>query len=372
MVDSFWIDLAAKLLITGFFMFNFVLIIRFIIRDRKCHENTQNQNFQSLIFLNSIIIFIIIMIWTQLDLSGALSPEAFLALMIVFFGLPSIMFLIFIIYHTIMSQLLHKPKNRRTGNEICLKNDNNSKKQRFKLDLIRKIFHVFLFGVLIMMIQISKIFIGNRDPSFMFAPPDGSTIGVNLTFEIPFYGTQSFILMLFYALSTVFLFLETTRLSNRFHFILNNTIQRTLRKNELDTIASYAYMSVGYLFTSFLCPETVILAIFSLSAFADSAAAIFGIRYGNHKIQINPRKSWEGAIAGFCTGLITTSLFVGYIWGLAASILFLILDVVSPTILKISDNITVPVFTTLLFLILSQLGLSAVCILPLTPLTPNL
>ncbi|MBD3353108.1 MAG: hypothetical protein GF364_16625, partial [Candidatus Lokiarchaeota archaeon] len=207
----------------------------------------------------------------------------------------------------------------------------------------------------------------DRVPEDMFGNPNGSSVVVNLTYEVPFQVTQSFIIMLFYGISSLFLLLETTRLSNNIHFFLNHTIQRTLRKEELDTIAAYVYMPVGYLFIALTCPETVIIGVFCLSAFADSAAAIVGIKFGKHKIDINPKKSWEGLIGGFATAAVTTSLFVGPIWGISAALLFAVLDLLTPTIIKINDNISVPVFTVLLFFLFNILNINAVCYLPITP-----
>ncbi|MHA1339653.1 MAG: diacylglycerol/polyprenol kinase family protein [Promethearchaeota archaeon] len=369
------IDLFVKLLITGFFGLNILLILQLIKnnmrntrKDQEAESNKEgaDERNPSLIFLIICLIFIDLVFWFDLKINPGLSPEGFMALMVIFFGLPSLLLIILIFYNILMHLILKKPKLRRYGCEICLREDAHHIKTRFKLDLIRKFFHFLLFGIIILLIKVSERFIGSRPYNEVFGNPDGSTVVLNLGYELPFLMVQSFIIILFYGLSIAFLLLETTRLSKHVHFILNKSIQRTLRKSELDTIAGYVYMPVGYLIVALTCPETITLGIFCLSAFADSAAAIFGIKFGKHKISFNPKKSWEGAIAGFFTAFLSSSLFIGMTWGFFAGLTFLVLDILSPTILKIDDNISVPIFCVLVFFILNLANIPAYTILPLT------
>lgn len=366
MVNYLLLNIAVKLVISAFFLFNFTIILQLIKHERECYKGTEEDKRSSLIFLESMIILILVIIWFDLNITSEMSSEGLTALLVMFFGFPAVLLLILIIYHTIMGVILKKPKLRRFGNEFCLRDDADAKKERIKFDAIRKITHIALFIGILLIIEISKHFIGSRPLEIIFGNPDGSTVVLNLFTSKPFLNTQAFIIMLFYALSTLFLIFDTTRLSTKVHFIMNKTIQRSMRKEELDTIAGYVYMPIGYLIVSFCCPETIIIGIFCLSAFADSAAAIYGIRFGKHKIKINPKKSWEGALAGFLTAAISSALFVGPIWGILAGLLFMVLDILSNKI-RINDNILVPISTLLLFFILNLLNISAQCLFPITP-----
>ena len=94
-----------------------------------------------------------------------------------------------------------------------------------------------------------------------------------------------------------------------------------------------------------------------ISTFADGMAAIIGKAKGKHKVKrpFNQVKSVEGFMAGFVTSLGVSLPFLtwfpnGWILSLVASLVFLLVDYVSP---PIADNVLNPVAITLILELIS-------------------
>lgn len=354
----FNLEFYLKLITTLFFGFNFTLIIGFIRRNYKKTGKLYEENQISLMILNIIIIIIILIIWTEMKISTAtMSQAGLIALSVVLFGTPITLLFILLITNFIQMVIRKQPKQSRYGIELSEKE--NAEKYKFRLDFQRKLAHISLFFGILIVISIAKNYITENNSSNFFGMSDGSTIITNLFTTPPFTVAQSFIMMVFYVLTSIFLILETTRLSTKIHFPFHRTVQYSLRKEELDVFASYVHMSLGYLFVAFTCPATIFLGVLCFSAFADASASIVGIKFGKHKISVNKKKSWEGAMAGFIVGLISSTIFVGFVWGLCAAILFMILDIYSPEKFKVCDNLSVPILTVILFFIFNLLNIPA-------------
>jgi dolichol kinase len=99
-------------------------------------------------------------------------------------------------------------------------------------------------------------------------------------------------------------------------------------------------------------PRTVpaSLAVLAVSVFADSASALFGRRWGRAKWVHNAGKSYVGSAGGTLVAVLVALPFVG-VWGaLAAALVFLLMDVVGPVPLPVSDNLLNPLGLAALFL----------------------
>jgi len=91
------------------------------------------------------------------------------------------------------------------------------------------------------------------------------------------------------------------------------------------TIFSIVYLALPLSFINFIVfpeinPETVyspklLIAMFILIWVYDSAAYLFGVSFGKHRLfeRISPKKSWEGAIGGACTALVAAWIISGYV-----------------------------------------------------------
>ncbi len=85
-----------------------------------------------------------------------------------------------------------------------------------------------------------------------------------------------------------------------------------------------------------------VLAIFGVTVFADAASALFGKRFGRRKWFHNADKSYIGTTAGTLVAFATAAPFVGIPMGVIAAAVFLIIDVVGPVPIPITDNILNP------------------------------
>lgn len=121
---------------------------------------------------------------------------------------------------------------------------------------------------------------------------------------------------------------------------------------------------IAVLLTIITFPKTIaIVAIFTL-AIADPLSAIFGIKFGKHKVV--PHKSIEGSIAFFiATFLIATSVLYEYVPQYQGIIVFislllaLLTSIFEMIPLKLDDNLTIPLFTAfVLWAISSSFGVA--------------
>ena len=92
------------------------------------------------------------------------------------------------------------------------------------------------------------------------------------------------------------------------------------------------------MFASFICPPMVFLAILGLSSIGDLTASQIGIRFGKKRIKWNTNKTWEGTISSALICFILSFFFVGFVWALLFAILILIVDLLTPKLVKISDK----------------------------------
>ncbi len=85
-----------------------------------------------------------------------------------------------------------------------------------------------------------------------------------------------------------------------------------------------------------------VLAIFGVTVFADAASALFGKRFGRRKWFHNADKSYVGTTAGTLVAFATALPFVGVPMAVVSAAVFLIIDVVGPVPIPITDNILNP------------------------------
>lgn len=159
-----------------------------------------------------------------------------------------------------------------------------------------------------------------------------------------------------YVGTIITIFLDWVRFSKRFWAIGRNTLIHFARKSELEGMPSFIPFFVGIIGWAVIFPPLPLYALMATVVFADTAASQIGIRYGKHKLRWNPKKSWEGLIAGSLVSLMAW-IFVGPIWALGAMAGYILGDGLTEKPLKISDNLLTPMLIGLIFLILTLCGI---------------
>lgn len=323
--------------------FSFNIITTFAQVRRSYHLN-HKESFYSLFLSLGILIFSFIFLF----LFGTF--DFLLSVIIVICA--GILFSLFAIFNIIQYLLEHR-RGASTKTEVNL-----SGRENLHHELIRKIFHIILFfgiiGLLVSAYEILMYLNAQYDFHLILNTYWGSLDGLNMCRLRPFDFGQGIIFMFFFLLTTIFTINEGARLGKWFYFPLRKVASFGLREKEKETVASYVYFVIGMLFASILLYAVPLFSMIGILCFADSAASLFGRKYGKHKLQFNKTKSWEGSIAGFIVCLIVTFPLVGFIWGLVASLVFFIIDAITP-VLPISDNIGIPLAVTGAYLLLSLL-----------------
>ncbi len=234
-----------------------------------------------------------------------------------------------------------------------------SGREGFRHEFLRKIFHIILFFGIIILLVVGYELIGLLDLTseteiildLYWGSLDG--LGMHNLRGLDF--GQGVIFALFALLTTLFTMNEGARLGeNWFFFPLRRLASLSIREKERDTVASYVYFSIGMMFAAMFIYPIPLFSIIGILSLADTAASLFGRRYGKHRLAFNRTKSWEGSIGGVIVCLLVTVLLVGPIWGIVATIVFFIIDAITP-VLPLSDNIAIPVGVTGAYLLLSFL-----------------
>lgn len=125
-----------------------------------------------------------------------------------------------------------------------------------------------------------------------------------------------------------------------------------LRKHEIDekkhSLNGATYMLISAAICVAIFPKYVMLCSFPVLILGDAASAVFGKRFGKHKISRNGPKSYEGSFAFVAAGIIAVALtpkvdymVAEYLIGIAAAVIASAAEALSYEI--IDDNIAVPI-----------------------------
>jgi dolichol kinase/membrane-associated phospholipid phosphatase len=109
------------------------------------------------------------------------------------------------------------------------------------------------------------------------------------------------------------------------------------------------FFLVGALIALSFFPENIAVASIMILALGDSVTNIIGRYFGKWRIWYNPKKHWEGTLAGIFFGLIGASFFVPLGTALLGSFMAMLVETWNVTIgkLEIDDNILIPLVAAL-------------------------
>jgi len=166
-----------------------------------------------------------------------------------------------------------------------------------------------------------------------------------------------FLMGVLYCFAIIVLLMEFTRKSKNFSFPLNFISNRLLKEEEKESYGTFLYFFIGHLFAAIFLPPLPFFAVISMSSIGDLVASQVGMRTGRCRIKWNNKKCWEGTLSGTVVSFFLSYIFIGFFWAFFFAILFLVIDIVIKNPLNASDNLLIPICSTLLFLFLRSSGL---------------
>jgi dolichol kinase len=134
---------------------------------------------------------------------------------------------------------------------------------------------------------------------------------------------------------------------DEFEDIIEDEFKTYERKKELPFRGAITFYFSCFLVT-FLFEPNIAIASIAVLAFADSLSTVVGYFVGEHKLPINKKKSWEGSTIFFITSLVILLFFANPIKALIIALIATFVEMLP----KIDDNLTVPLVTGVLILLL--------------------
>ncbi len=240
-------------------------------------------------------------------------------------------------------------------------------RSRLRVDIYRKISHVLIFiGVLVLWYisySMTKAYNEENDiKEEIKHDPDNTNMlysylrlltkpnsieNVMLSMQWLYY----VIFFVFYILCLVMIANEFTRKSKHLAFPLNSLPNLIISEQEKRSYGTYLYFCIGNMFAAFICPPMVFFAILGMSSIGDLMTSQIGIRYGKHHISWNRDKTWEGSLAGVITSFIICFIFIGPLYSVILTVVFLIVDIITNKPFKSTDNLLIPIGTAITFVL---------------------
>ncbi|TFG10820.1 MAG: hypothetical protein EU535_08000 [Promethearchaeota archaeon] len=239
-------------------------------------------------------------------------------------------------------------------------------------EFMRKFFHFFVFfGCLIFVVLYSTISL-----DVLQQYPDFAAYGRNPVWEDSFLAPlnvdfrvkpwffkplqmQVAMIILFMIAIPFAIIAEYFRLNPRLGIPFQPLFVKSLRPHEQHNAADYYYFTFGFFVAAFLLPAAAAFGVLCVMCFGDTFASLVGKRWPKNKkhfIRWEPKKCWEGSIVGFICTFVSALWFVGWILALVLSFIFIIIDVITPTKLKVSDNMLYPFISMAVIFVILFLG----------------
>lgn len=287
----------------------------------------------------------------------------FVPLWLIVLGSPLVIVGLLILFSTGLSHSA-KENTKKKISKLVNKLENKIETwSKSKKDVLRKLNHVILFIFLLIAWSIGLSTVLYFAGSSAGMIPEGTNMlsiyikvlnNPNSIDEVLFsFGWFYYLLFfLFYIFCLFTLANEFTRKSKHFSFLFNIFPKLYLSSDEKKSYGTYLYFAIGQMFAGLLCPPMIFLAILGISAISDLSTSQIGIRFGKIHISWNKDKTWEGTIAGVLITFWICLFFVGILWSFIFTITYLICDILTSNPLKISDNLLIPIASSLVYVII--------------------
>jgi len=294
-----------------------------------------------------LVLFIAVNVWFYINIDVLFPVDIILIL-----GY-SIMIAFFWIFHLIIKYVFK-------SETIMRDRDTNFQETKDNLhEFLRKFFHFFTFGGSLLFV----IIYGSVSVAVLETEPDLSKpiwasipfiaeIDINISIDPYFYTpyVMQAAMGIFFMIALPFaIIVERFRLDPHKEIPFHSLFTKSLRESEQHNAAHYYFFVFGVFISAVLLPATATFGILCVLCFGDTYAGLIGKRCKTHRHTIpwEDDKCWEGAIAGFFATFITAILFVGWFLALILGIIFIIIDVITPNKLKVSDNFLYPLICVL-------------------------
>ena len=345
------------------YLFNFLMFSNILYLFLSNAKNISALN-KVICFACLSFVFIHVMIFLTLMFQDVSLHEEIIPLWLFSLTTPNFLILGLLFISTIIANVYKKIVVKNKFEEFKLKmREKIKKRSKLRNDIIRKIPHVLMFigFVVVWLIGASIVkqatgslegMIPNENNLFLlyfklFSSPN--TIR-DVLFSLGWF--YYLIFFFFYWFTLIVLVNEFSRKSRIYAFPFNIFCTITLSEEEMRGYGTYVYFSIGHFFAAFTCPPMIFFSILGMSSISDLMASQIGIRFGKKQIFFNKSKTWEGALAGFLTSILTCILFLGVLWSLIFSLAFFFFDIITEKPLKISDNLLIPFGCALIYLFL--------------------
>jgi dolichol kinase len=346
-----------------FYWFILISIAYFLVLFLYMHFSYKKEVFNNFfgfgaLFLTFISVIIIeLLMFQDITLYSVTIPIFTLAL-----GLPLLIISAIVLISSVilfLFKLIFKNKDfSKFWNSL---EEKTSKRSKLRGDTYRKIPHVLIFVGLFVVWYLGVDFVMNLSGSISGMIPDDNnmfSLFIQIIFEPNSISEVLFSLgwfyyllfFFFYGFCFIILANELTRKVRIFAFPFNFLSNILLSEEEKKGYGTYLYFAIGQMVAALLTPPMVFLTILGISSIADLATSQIGIRFGKTKIRWNKEKSWEGSIAGIIACFIICFFFIGIPWAVIFTFAFLLFDIFTNKPIDISDNLLIPIGSSLIYL----------------------
>lgn len=176
-----------------------------------------------------------------------------------------------------------------------------------------------------------------------------------------FFFSRNLFIVILSVITLIMILIDVLRYRNSsFRNLYMKFLGPILRKHEVgfkgNVFTGGTYLIAAYLLCVIIFPKPLAITSMFVIIFSDSFAAIFGKIYGKHFIG---SKTIEGSAAFFLTGMIIifispkiSNSIIEYYIGLISVLVTTVIELVP---MKIDDNIFIPIFFGIIYLVLMKL-----------------
>ena len=340
-------------------LFSFFLLIFFYVRFSYKPDALNNYlGIGSLIFVFFQISFLLLIMNQDDELRVFFVPLWLLVL-----GSPLVIVGVLVLSSTGLSLSAKENTKQKISTYVNKLENKIETWSKSKKDVLRKLNHVILFIFLLIAWSIGlSLVLHFAESSAGMIPEENNMLLIyiklviepNSISEVLFsFGWFYYLLFfLFYIFCLFTLANEFTRKSKHFSFLFNIFPKLYLTSEEKKSYGTYLYFAIGQMFASLICPPMIFLSILGISSISDLSTSQVGIRFGKNHISWNKDKTWEGTVAGVITTFGICFFFVGFLWSFIFTLIFLFCDILTSNPLKISDNLLIPIASSLVYVII--------------------